>query len=76
MDLENFLSNFTCVTIEDDEDDEEPTIFGDCDYVERYLRLPQIALHNALGHDQNILYWWKEQSTNFFFSCPKWQGNF
>ena len=32
-----------------------------------YLRLPQIALHNASGHDQNILYWWKEQSTNFPF---------
>ncbi len=65
--LANFLSNFTCVTIEDDEDDEQPTIVGDCDEVERYLRLPQIALHNASGHDQDILYWWKDQSTNFPF---------
>jgi hypothetical protein len=45
--LANFLSNFTCVTIEDDDDDEQPTIVGDCDEVERYLRLTQIALHNA-----------------------------
>lgn len=65
--LANFLSNFTCVTIDDDDDDDQPAIVGDCDEVERYLRLPQIALHNASGDDQDILYWWKEQSTNFPF---------
>ena len=57
--LANFLSNFTCVTIEDDEDDDQPTIVGDCDEVERYLRLPQIALHNKFDHNQDISYWWK-----------------
>ena len=35
--------------------------------MDRYLRLPQIALHNASGHDQDILYWWKEHSVNFPF---------
>ena len=64
--LANFLSNFTCVTIEDEEDGVE-TIVGDCDEVERYLRLPQSALHNASGHDQDILYWWKDHTPIFPF---------
>ena len=64
--LANFLSNFTSIpTI--DEDDDEPIVIGDCDEVERYLRLPQIALHNASGHDQDILYWWKQHAPDFPF---------
>ena len=62
--LANFLSTFTTIQVPDDED-EVPIIVGDCDEVERYLRLPQIPLHNASGHDQDILYWWKEHSSNF-----------
>ena len=65
--LANFLSNFSCVTIDDDDDDDQPAIVGDCDEVERYLRLPQIALHNASSHYQDILYWWKDQTPNFPF---------
>ncbi len=56
--LANFLSNCTSIPTLD-EDDDELTGIGDCDEVERYLRLPQIALHNASGHDHAILYWWK-----------------
>ncbi len=64
--LANFLSNFTSIPTLD-EDDDEPIVVGDCDEVERYLRLPQIALHNASGHDQDILYWWKQNAPDFPF---------
>jgi hypothetical protein len=43
------------------------TTVGDCDEVERYLRLPQIALHSAFGHDHDILYWWKQHTPDFPF---------
>jgi hypothetical protein len=31
------------------------------------LRFPQIALHNASGHDHDILYWWKQHAPDFPF---------
>ena len=64
--LANFLSNFTSIPTLD-EDDDEPIVVGDCDEVERYLRLPQIRLHNASGHDQDILFWWKQHAPEFPF---------
>ncbi len=39
------------------------TQVGDCDEVERYLRLPEIPLVTPAGHDQDILYWWKAHAT-------------
>lgn len=38
---------------------------GDCDEVERYLRLPEIPLQTPSGQDQDILYWWKEHASMF-----------
>ena len=73
--LANFLSNFTSIPTLD-EDDDEPIVIGDCDEVERYLRLPQIALHNASGHDQDILYIGGSNMLPTFLFCQKWQGSF
>ncbi len=38
---------------------------GDCDEVERYLRLPEIPVVTSAGHDQDILYWWNAHATEF-----------
>ncbi len=59
--LANFLVNFTA----------KPTIeegflvtqAGDCDEVERYMRLPKILVQTPSGHDQDILYRWKTYSS-------------
>ncbi len=64
--LANFLSNFTSIPTLD-EDNDKPIVVGDCDEVERYLRLPQNALHNASRHDPDILYWWKQNAPDFPF---------
>ncbi len=42
----------------------EPRV-GDCDEVERYLRLPEIPLQTPSGNDQDILLWWKQHESEF-----------
>ncbi len=59
----NFLMNFTAKpTIEEEV---VVTKVGDCDEVERYLRLPEIHVVTSAGHDQDILYRWKAHATEF-----------
>ncbi len=41
------------------------TQMGECDEIERYLRLPEIPLQTSSGHGQDILYWWKTHSSEF-----------
>ncbi len=64
--LANFLSNFTSIPTLD-EDDDEPIVVRDCDEVENYFRLPQIALHNVSGHDHDIFNWWKQNAPDIPF---------
>ncbi len=59
----NFLMNFTAKpTIEEEV---VVTQMGDCDEVERYLRLPEIHVVTSAGHDPDIFYWWKAHATEF-----------
>jgi len=41
------------------------TYVGDCDEVERYLRLPEIPLTTPSGQDQDILHWRKSHISEF-----------
>ncbi len=41
------------------------TYVGDCDEVDRCLRLPEIPLQTPSGQDQNILHWWKSHTSEF-----------
>jgi len=75
--LANFLFNFTAKPKSVEE--VVVTQVGDCDEVERYLRLPEIPLQTSSGHDQDVLYWWKTHSSEFtnlskmarqFFAAP------
>ena len=59
----NFLMNFTAKPIV--EKGVVVTLVGDCDEVERYLRLPEILVVTSAGHDQYILYWQKAHATEF-----------
>ena len=59
----NFLMNFTAKP--SIEEEVVVTQVGDCDEVERYLRLPEIPVVTSAGHDQDILYWWKAHATEF-----------
>ncbi len=52
--LANFLLNFTAKPTSLEE--VVVTQVGDCDEVERYLRLPEIPLPASSGHDQDVLY--------------------
>ena len=59
----SFLMNFTAKpTIEEEV---VVTQVGDCDEVERCLRLPEIPVVTSAGHYQDILYWWKAHATEF-----------
>ena len=60
--LANFLMNFTAKPTPDEV--VEPRV-GDCDEVERYLRLPEIPLQTPSGNDQDILLWWKQHESEF-----------
>ena len=48
----NFLMNFTAKTAPE----RVVTYVGDCDEVDRYLRLPEIPLQTPSGQDQDILH--------------------
>ena len=61
--LANFLMNFTAKSASD-EDVCEPRV-GDCDEVDRYLRLLEIPLQTPSGQDQDILHWWKQHENEF-----------
>ena len=61
--LANFLMNFTAKSASD-EVVCEPRV-GDCDEVDRYLRLPEIPLQTPSGQDQDILHWWKQHEIEF-----------
>ena len=61
--LANFLMNFTVKPTSVEE--VFVTQVADCDEVEQNLRLPEIPLHTSLGHDQEIVYWWKTHSSKF-----------
>ena len=54
----NFLMNLTAKPTPE----KVVTYVGDCDEVERYLRLPEIPLQTPSGQDQDILYWWSHAS--------------
>ncbi len=49
----NFLINFTAKP----SPERVVTYVGDCDKVERYLRLPEIPLQTPSGQDQDIMHW-------------------
>ncbi len=57
----NFLMSFTAKPAPD----RVVTYVGDCDEVERYLRLPEIPLQTPSGQDQDILHWWKSHTSEF-----------
>ena len=57
----NFLINFTAKTALE----RVVTYVGDCDEVERCLRLPEIYLQTPSGQDQDILHWWKSHTSEF-----------
>ncbi len=57
----NFLMNFTAKPTPE----RVVTYVGDCDEVERYLRLPETPLQTPLGQDQDILHWWKLHTSEF-----------
>ena len=57
-----FFMNFTAKPTPDEV--VEPRV-GDCDEVERYLRLPEIPLQTPSGNDQDILLWWKQHESEF-----------
>ena len=61
--LANCLMNFTAKSTTDDVVD-EPRV-GDCDELDRYLRLPEIPLQTPDGKDQHILHWWKHHASEF-----------
>ena len=61
--LASFLLNFT--TKPTSVEEVVVTLLGDCDEVERYLRLPEISLQISSERDKNILYWWKTHSNEF-----------
>ena len=59
----NFLMKFTAKpTVEDEV---VVTLVGDCDEIQRYLRLLEIPMVTYAGHGQDILYWWKAHATEF-----------
>ncbi len=57
----NFLMNFTAKPTQE----RVVTYVGDCNEVERYLRLPEISLQTPSGQDQDILHWWKSHTIEF-----------
>ncbi len=57
-----FLINFTAKPPLDEV--VEPRV-GDCDEVERYLRLPEIPFQTPSGNDHDILLWWKQHESEF-----------
>ena len=57
----NFLMNFTAKTAPE----RVVTYVGDCDEVDRYLRLPEIPLQTPSGQDQDILQWWRSHTSEF-----------
>ena len=61
--LAKFLMNFTAKSTPD-EVVCEPRV-GDCDEVDRYLRLPEIPLQTPSGQDQDITHWWKQHASEF-----------
>ena len=61
--LANFLINFNAKSTPD-EVVGEPRV-GDCDEVDRYIRLPEIPLQTPSGQDQDVLHWWKHYASEF-----------
>ncbi len=57
----NFLMNFTAKPNKE----KVVTYVGDCDEVERCLRLPEIPLQTPSGQDQVIWHWWKSHTSDF-----------
>ncbi len=58
-----FLMNFTAKSASD-EVVCEPQV-GDCDEIDRYLRLPEIPLQTPFGQDHDILFGWNQHVIEF-----------
>ncbi len=62
--LANFFNNFVTLQIDVADEPHTPpmTIYDD---VNLYLRMPHIPFQDLAGNDQDILKWWRDNSSEF-----------